>query len=60
MRSIFKPLIRQNKIIAYLDDVFSQDTTIDIMLQTLYKCQKILKNERFKAAPDKSFSPRIS
>ena len=27
MSSIFKPLIRKNKIITYLDDVFFQDTT---------------------------------
>ena len=32
MSSIFKPLIRKNKIITYLDDVFIQDTTTDAML----------------------------
>ena len=32
MKSIFKPLIRKNKIITYLDDVFIQDTTTDTML----------------------------
>ena len=35
MSSIFKPLIRKNKVITYLDDVFIQDTTADTMLQTL-------------------------
>ena len=55
MSSIFKPLIRKNKIITYLDDVFIQGTTTDTMLQILTQYHTILKNENFKAAPDKSF-----
>ena len=34
MSSIFKPLIRKNKIITYLDDEFIQDTTTDNIMQT--------------------------
>ena len=37
MSSIFKPLIRKNKINTNLDDVFIQDTAIDTMLQTLHE-----------------------
>ena len=55
MSSIFKPLIRKNKIITYLDDVFIQDNTTDKTLQTFYQYNKILKNENTKATPDKSF-----
>ena len=55
MSSIFKPLIRKNKIITYFDDVFIQDTTTDKILQTLTHYHTILKNENLKAAPDKSF-----
>ena len=43
MSSIFKPLIRKNKIITYIDDVFIQDTTTDKMLQTLDQYHFILK-----------------
>ena len=35
MSSIFKPLIRKNKIITYVDEVFIHDTTADTMLQIL-------------------------
>ena len=35
MSSIVRPLIRKNKIITYLDDVFIQDTTTDTILQKL-------------------------
>ena len=45
----------QQKIATYLDDVFIQDTTTDIMLQISDKSSKILKKENFSAAPDKSF-----
>ena len=55
MSSFVKPLIRKNKIITYLDDVFIQDTTTDTMLQTLTHYHTILENENLKAAPDKSF-----
>ena len=55
MKSIFKPLIRKNKIIPYSDDVFIQDTTTDTMLQTLTHYQTILEKENIKAAPNKSF-----
>ena len=55
MSSFFKPLIRKNKVITYLDDVFIQDTTTDTMLQTLLQHHTILENENLKAAPDKSF-----
>ena len=55
MSSIFKPLIRKNKIITYLDDVFIHDTTTDTMLQTLTQYHTILENENLKAATDKSF-----
>ena len=44
MSSIFQPLIRKNKIITYIDDVFIQDTT-DTMLQTLTQNHTFLKNE---------------
>ena len=54
MSSIFKPLIRQIKIITYLDDVFIQDTTIDKMLQILDKYHTIRETENLKAALDKS------
>ena len=47
MSSIFKPLIRKNKIITHLDDIFIQDTTTDN--------HTILKHENLKTAPDKSF-----
>ena len=57
--SIFKPLIRKNKIITYLDDLFIQDTTTDTMLQTLTQYHTILENEILKAAPDKSFFLRL-
>ena len=59
MSSIFKILIRKNKIITYLDDVFIQDTTLGERLKTLTQYHIILKNENLKAAPDKSF-PRLS
>ena len=55
MGSIFKPLIRKNKIITYLDDVFIQDTTTDTTLQTLTQYHTILENENLIAAPDKIF-----
>ena len=55
MSSIFKPRIRKNKIITYLDDFFIQDTTTDTMLQTIDQYHNILKNENVKAVPDKSF-----
>ena len=55
MSSIFKPLIRKNKIITYLDVVFIQDTTPVEMLKTLTQYHTMLKNENLKAAPDKSF-----
>ena len=55
MSSIFKPLIRKNKIITYLDEIFIQDTTTETMLQTLTQCHTILENKNFKAAPDKYF-----
>ena len=55
MSSIFKPLVRKNKIITYPDNVFIQDTTTDTMLRTLEHYQQILKNENLKTAPDKSF-----
>ena len=35
MSSIFKPLIRKNKIIIYLDDLLIQKTTTDTILKTL-------------------------
>ena len=41
MSSIFKPLIRKNKIITYLYDVLFQDTATDTMLQTLNQYQSI-------------------
>ena len=47
MSSIFKSLIRKNKII--------HDTTTDTMLQTLDPYHTILQNENIKAAPHKSF-----
>ena len=55
MSNIFKPLIRKNKIITYLDDVFIQDTTTDTMLQTLTHYHTILEKKNLKAAPAKSF-----
>ena len=55
MSSIFKPLIRKNKIITYLDDVFIQDTTTDTLLQTINQYHPISENENLEAAPDKSF-----
>ena len=55
MSSIFKTLIRKNKVITYLDDVFIQLTTPDAMLQTLTQYHTILENENIKDAPDKSF-----
>ena len=55
MSSIFKPLIRKNKTIAYLDDVFIQGTTTDTMLLTLTQYHTILEQENLKAAPNKSF-----
>ena len=51
----FKPLIRKNKIITYLVDIFIQDTTTDTMLQTLDQYHNFLENENLKAAPDKFF-----
>ena len=60
MSSIFKPLICKNKVITYLDDIFSQDITTNTMLQTLDQFHYILKNENLEAAPDKSFFPKIS
>ena len=55
MSSIFKSLIRKNRIIKYLDDVFIQDTTTDTVLQTLDHFHKTLKNKNRKAAPEKAF-----
>ena len=55
MISIFKPRIRKNKFITYLDDFFIQDTTTDTMLQTIDQHHNILKIENVKAVPDKSF-----
>ena len=54
--SIFKLLIRKNKIFTYPDDVFIQHTTTDTMLQTLTQYHTNLQNENLKAAPDKSSS----
>ena len=48
LSSIFKPLIRQNKIIKYLDEICIQDTTTDTMFQPLV--QKILERESLKAS----------
>ena len=45
MSSIFRPLIRKNKMITYLDDVFFQDTTTDTMLQTLTQYHTILEHD---------------
>ena len=55
MSSILKQLIRNSEVITYLDDVFIQDTTTDIILQALDQYHKVLKNENLNAAPDKSF-----
>ena len=55
MSSVFKPLIRKNKIITYLNDVFIQDTTTDTLLLTLTQYHIVLESENLKAAPDKSF-----
>ena len=55
MSSIFKPLIRKNKIITYLDDVFIQDNTTDTTLKTLDHYHEILKIENFKTTTEKSF-----
>ena len=43
MSSIFQPIVRKNKIIAYLYDVFSQDTTTDTMSLTLNQYQTTQK-----------------
>ena len=51
LSSIFKPLIRKNKIIAYLDDVFIQDTTPVEILKTLTQYHTILKNENPQSCP---------
>ena len=55
MSIFFKPLTRKNKIITFLDDVFTQDTTTDTMLQPLEQYLRILKNENLKANPEKFF-----
>ena len=55
MSNSFKPLIRKNKIIRYLDDVFIQDTTTDTMLHTLEQDHNNLKKENLKGTPDKFF-----
>ena len=55
MSNIVKPLIRKNKIITYLDDVFNQGTTTNTMLQTLNQYHTILKNENLKSDPNDSF-----
>ena len=55
MSSIFLPLIRKNKTITNLDDVFIQDTTTDSLLQTFDQYHHILQKENLKAAPYKSF-----
>ena len=55
MSSIFTPLIRKNKIITYMKDIFIQDTTTDTMLLTLTQYHTILENENLKATPDRSF-----
>ena len=54
MSIIVKDLIRKNKIITYLDDIFIQDTTTDTMLQTLHQYHTILENGNLKAAAEKS------
>ena len=55
MSSVFKPLVRENRVNRYLDHVFMQDTATDTMLQTFNQYHKILKKENLKAAPVKSF-----
>ena len=55
MSIIFKPLIRKNNIITYLDDVFIQDTTTETMLQTITQYHTILQNEKLKSALDNFF-----
>ena len=55
MSKIFRPLIQQNRLIAYLDDVLMQTHTINDMFNIIIQYHEILKEQNIKAAPDKSF-----
>ena len=55
MSKIFRPLIQQNQLIAYLDDVLMQTQTINDMFDVIIQYHEILKEQNIKAAPDKSF-----
>ena len=52
--SVFKTVCK-NEILLYLDNFCIRDIRTDTMLQTLDQPHKILKNERLRAAPDKTF-----
>ena len=54
MSKIFRPLILKKHAITYLDDVFMQSQTKDEMFIILEQYIQMLKNEKMKAAPDKS------
>ena len=55
MSKIFRPLIQQNRLIAYLDDVLMQTHTINDMFNIIIQYHEILKEQNIKTAPDKSF-----
>ena len=55
MSKIFRPLIQQNRFIAYLDDVLMQTHTINDMFNIILQYHEILKEQNIKAAPDKFF-----
>ena len=54
MSKIFRPLILKKNAITHLDDVFMQSQTKDEMFIILEQYHQILKNEKMKAASDKS------
>ena len=52
MSKVFGPLILKKHAITYLDDVFMQSQTKDVIFIILEQYHQILKNENMKATPD--------
>ena len=49
------PLIRKGTVITYVDDIFIQTNSYELMYETLVEYHKVLLKENLKAAPDKTY-----
>ena len=49
------PLIRKGTVITYVDDIFIQTNSYELMYETLIEYHKVLLKENLKAAPDKTY-----